>query len=655
MAQTKGVQGYRCEFASEPLNQEILGLDGYLSEEDAKIYLYKFLRNNVTFAAELLLGVKLFPFQALMIKGMMIGDFSMFVLSRGGSKSFIAGVFVLLDLILSQGSKIGVLSSGFRQCLKSDSLVFTDNGLTKLENVAIGDWIQAREGKQKVVNKWSNQRSESLIVKTKRGFEFEAKIGHRLLAYNKDSVENVYKKIEDLQIGEILPIQTNQLFFGDKNPFDDFLYKKEHHCRKPINLEKDDLEFYYFLGMLIAEGSVYKTKQNANLSLVSGDIECLIRIQKYLKSIAPENSIPVKERKGREGTFYLEFSSSEFISLLSHIGYDIYDWVSFTKEIPYKILGANKEKLAALLQGMFDGDGGIHLYKKTPNSAEIKYTTSSRVLADQIRMILLDFGIVSKLLYNKAKKRITKDGDVLNAREHWNIKITGKDNIRTFHERIGFYIPRKKDQLDGLVSAWDSVEKNNNTTSYVYGFGDFLKGKISKQTARYHGFCSGNLRKNIGYSTIERIFEDKSIPKDVLDKCEYLLKDRFYYDEVVSITPSKCETIDIEVENEHCYFGNGFIHHNSKFILLKCQDILNKKGAAIANSCGFEFKKGTDQWTLTCGRSEAIALPLADGSKIRGFRFKKLLLDEFLNIPKNIFQEVILPFLGVVDLSLIHI
>lgn len=115
MALIKGAQGYRYDFAAKPLNQEILNLEGYLSEDDAKIYLYKFLRNNVTFAAELLLGVKLFPFQALMIKGMMIGDFSMFVLSRGGSKSFIAGVFVLLDLILNQGSKIGVLSSGFRQ------------------------------------------------------------------------------------------------------------------------------------------------------------------------------------------------------------------------------------------------------------------------------------------------------------------------------------------------------------------------------------------------------------------------------------------------------------------------------------------------------------------------------------------------------------
>jgi len=86
----------------------------------------------------------------------------------------------------------------------------------------------------------------------------------------------------------------------------------------------------------------------------------------------------------------------------------------------------------------------------------------------------------------------------------------------------------------------------------------------------------------------------------------------------------------------------------AKMILQKAEDILKKPGAKLVAGL-FKFTKGTDQWTLTCGRSKAIALPLADGSRLRGFRFQIILLDEFLNIPKNIFTEIILPFLGVVD------
>lgn len=115
MAWTKGIQGYRYEYSASKLNKQLLELKGYLTEQEAKVYLYQFLRNNIGFASELLLGVKLFPFQCLLIKGMLVGDFSMFVLSRGMSKTFSAAIFVLLHLIFNQGKKMGVISSGFRQ------------------------------------------------------------------------------------------------------------------------------------------------------------------------------------------------------------------------------------------------------------------------------------------------------------------------------------------------------------------------------------------------------------------------------------------------------------------------------------------------------------------------------------------------------------
>jgi hypothetical protein len=52
---------------------------------------------------------------------------------------------------------------------------------------------------------------------------------------------------------------------------------------------------------------------------------------------------------------------------------------------------------------------------------------------------------------------------------------------------------------------------------------------------------------------------------------------------------------------------------------------------------------------LTLGSSRAIALPLANGERLRGFRFNRIVLDEFLTIPEKIFNEVIIPFLGVVE------
>lgn len=115
MAWVKGCQKERTNFASKELNEKLISLQGNLSEEDAKYYLYLFLRNNITFAAELFLGIKLFPFQALAIKGMMVADYSMFVLSRGASKTYSTAVYILLECILAPKANIGVIAGSFRQ------------------------------------------------------------------------------------------------------------------------------------------------------------------------------------------------------------------------------------------------------------------------------------------------------------------------------------------------------------------------------------------------------------------------------------------------------------------------------------------------------------------------------------------------------------
>ena len=86
-----------------------------MEEGEAKILLYKFLRENPSFASELFTGVKLFPFQHMAIKAMMESDYFLGIWSRGMSKSFSTAIFALLDAMLHQGVQIGILSKSFRQ------------------------------------------------------------------------------------------------------------------------------------------------------------------------------------------------------------------------------------------------------------------------------------------------------------------------------------------------------------------------------------------------------------------------------------------------------------------------------------------------------------------------------------------------------------
>ena len=56
--------GNHIKASREPhINDILLEKEGFLEDAEAKILLYKFLRENITFSVDLLSGVKLFPFQ----------------------------------------------------------------------------------------------------------------------------------------------------------------------------------------------------------------------------------------------------------------------------------------------------------------------------------------------------------------------------------------------------------------------------------------------------------------------------------------------------------------------------------------------------------------------------------------------------------------
>jgi hypothetical protein len=113
MAWEIGNQKSRSE--DQDFNKKLFEMKGYLEEREAKILLYKFLRENITFTTDLVSGVKLFPFQHMAIKAMFETDYFMGVWSRGMSKSFTTAIYAYLDAIMNQGVEIGILSKSFRQ------------------------------------------------------------------------------------------------------------------------------------------------------------------------------------------------------------------------------------------------------------------------------------------------------------------------------------------------------------------------------------------------------------------------------------------------------------------------------------------------------------------------------------------------------------
>ena len=98
----------------ENVNEQFRSLKGELENREARITLAKFLRANLGLTTELISGIKLAPFQEIMLKGMLNKNFSMLVLGRGCGKTFIASVFCFLQCIFEPGTKILIAGPTFR-------------------------------------------------------------------------------------------------------------------------------------------------------------------------------------------------------------------------------------------------------------------------------------------------------------------------------------------------------------------------------------------------------------------------------------------------------------------------------------------------------------------------------------------------------------
>ena len=167
----------------EDINKQVLELEGYLEDNKAKYWLYKFMKENVTFTTELLTGIELFPFQHMAVKAMMENDYFLGIWSRGMSKSFSTGIFALLDAMLNQGVHIGIISKSFRQ----SKMIFR-----KIEDIAQdkkAELFQQCIGKvTKSNDEWSMQIGKSRITalplgdgEKLRGFRFQRIIVDELL------------------------------------------------------------------------------------------------------------------------------------------------------------------------------------------------------------------------------------------------------------------------------------------------------------------------------------------------------------------------------------------------------------------------------------------------------------------------------------------
>lgn len=203
-------------------------------------------------------------------------------------------------------------------------------------------------------------------------------------------------------------------------------------------------ELSYFLGVMLGDGhSGAETRRGVvhykgSPSIVGTKTE----IFPYVEETCSRLSVSCRRTVNYYGTPQLVLGKNKwFREFLVRCGVE----VGSQKYINDELMSMSKENIGSLLRGLFDTDGYVN------KGTNIGFANTSKKLIDQVRKLLLRFGIVSWI-----RKR--RGGVIKTAKREYSTKpgyeliIANRCCIIDFRRNVGFHVANKQREIDSLVS-----------------------------------------------------------------------------------------------------------------------------------------------------------------------------------------------------------
>lgn len=313
-------------------------------------------------------------------------------------------------------------------CVTKDTMVFTPDGIKTVGDYVIDDGrvlgyevpeyqVLGRYGMNKghVMHNDGDEKETRIV--TTRLSEVETSLMHKFWTCRDG--EYKIRRAHELKVGDYVMVKYGMNCWGnDRIDFDDSSNTtSRYHLGKIKNLTPD---WAYFIGLYIAEGCAKDSAGRHYCIITCGD-----DISPLLKKLNIKYTCP-------DGIHY-HINMTPVWKILSHVGFNL-ELHAKHKEIPSRIMRLSKKCTAAMIQGMFDGDGSAPRGRK-----RLMYASTSKKLIEQLRVLLSNFGILSTVYehYTKPTKRVKVVSHV------WNLEIAQQEMVDLYAKDIGFRFTRK--------------------------------------------------------------------------------------------------------------------------------------------------------------------------------------------------------------------
>jgi len=412
------------------------------------------------------------------------------------------------------------------RCVSMTSIVYTNRGLVRLQDVNVGDVLTHGS----VTKKFESGTLPSLRITTDFNWILEgAKESHIVPTLNRE-LEIEHKLLKECRIDDVVILQSPNLWPTARYQLAPFTREQlpngfnTKHFTFPTEVTP---ELARLIGYLVSNGQYTR---EYNIRIISSDPNTDEDIKRCCLAVFGEESYLEEERFCKTKPFYRCWTVNgiEIMDWLKHIGLE--PKRSREKYIPDFILQSPKNIVCEFLAGLFGGDGGVHVENSIRRKVLLYYTTASQTLMEQVRLILLNMGIVtrcSKLKSNGFRKANTYIADFTEDVDDAQFTISTKcaEFIKIFRANVNLASKQKKDALNSINP----------------------KGRIRYITP------IGLFQRHYPYS-----------PKQCPEKLKVLIDKGYFFVKIKKIEDGKPVPMqDVHIPGTNMYTADGFVHHNS--------------------------------------------------------------------------------------------
>lgn len=404
------------------------------------------------------------------------------------------------------------------------------------------------------------------------GFELECSLIHPLWKMGENGVPN-WAKSSELKIGDWIGIKPSDIDkFGSPIDLSSFICScklKKNRNYNEVNLKlpkylNEDLA--YFIGLWIAEGTIYKN--GSGIELASGDRE----IADFLFSLKKYN-INFRGSGIEDGSYQYVVTNRRLHSFMIWLGFHCPCYCNI-KNIPDRLLSAPKNILKQIISGIFDGDG--HVDVSDGGLSVVLSSTSPMLIKTMQSILLMGWGIVSVYSFTTADEINSKlKNDCHVNFDQYRLSIHSDYAVK-FLKEIGFRLSRKQNKFD-----FNKTFKINSSHYHNIPLQGSLFAKAEKRRLdnKIHYRGAKGYDKDIEYAY--QIKKKKTSTKHYLKRvCEFFYNLTGYeeYKQIIdtcdsgiiwrqikSIDDIDGSSCDFVIPSTHSFITNGIVSHNTPF------------------------------------------------------------------------------------------